>query len=445
MTLEAFRANIGSSAHSRDVTGIMNALETLDLEPLFEPEEWDPRSPFITIIDASLSSKRSFPTPDLTIALNSGPAKTTDPAGLVRWVHGTKACVDQVKLWAREWAKSQRSIQQMLGKSDAFRSLHDSIHRVAPFDAGVLVYGETGTGKELTAREIHYASHRQSGPFVPVNSGAYSDELFASEMFGFEKGAFTDAKRARPGLVEHAAGGTLFLDEIDSLSVKTQVILLRFLQDNEYRVLGGSATKRADVRIIAGTNRVLEERVEKGLFREDLFYRLDVLRIDVPPLRARVPDVQLLSQHFLNKFSMTYEKPMKWLTPETLAWMARYDWPGNIRELENYLHKAFVHAPGSVIHAPAEKQLPVDEHVVAVRETDQMELTESEKPPKAVVPGCFQTEKSKAIREFEVEYLNRVLRLTKGNISRAARVSGQDRRNLRRLIDKHGISRNNLV
>jgi len=224
---------------------------------------------------------------------------------------------------------------QLLGASASFQQTLQAIARVARFDASVLIEGETGTGKELAAHAIHYSGARCSGPFIAVNCGALPESLVESELYGHERGAFTDAKAAYEGLVTQATGGTLFLDEIETLTPKAQAVLLRFLQDRRYRAVGGRSFRVADVRVIAASNASLAELSRVGSFRQDLFYRLNVLFLQIPPLRERRGDAALLAQGFVRRFCQQYQLAEPRLNREMLRRLDEYDWPGNVRELEN--------------------------------------------------------------------------------------------------------------
>ena len=322
---------------------------------------------------------------------------------------------------------------KIVGRSRPLRQLLRTVASVARYDAPIAIRGETGTGKELIARAVHYSGQRSDEPFVPVNCGALSDDLLVAELFGYEKGAFTDAKRAHAGLVAQADGGTLFLDEVDSLSAKAQGALLRFLQEREYRTLGGEGVIRADVRIISATNKHLAALVAEGRFREDLFYRLQVVDLQIPPLRERGDDIAVLAEHFLREFSRRYQEPEKRVHAITLRWMREHPWPGNVRELENYLHRVFIMTDGSSICVPQVKGDPVPLHsglVVAPEDGD--------------LPS-FQREKARAIEHFERDYLHRVMAMARGNVSLAARHAGKERRAFCRLLEKHGIDRRSYL
>ncbi|MGP0628529.1 sigma-54 interaction domain-containing protein [Nitrospina sp. 32_T5] len=321
----------------------------------------------------------------------------------------------------------------LIGHSREFQHVRDLIQKLSQFDAPLLVLGETGTGKERAARAIHYLGTRQNYPFIPVNCGALPDTLVENELFGHASGAFTDAKGDQSGLIAQAEGGTLFLDEVDTLSPRAQVTLLRFLQDQNYRPLGGKKFIRADVRVMAASNRDLHALVRKGSFRQDLLFRLDILDLVLPPLRQREHDIETLSLHFLERYRTRYNLPTRSLHPETLEWMRTYPWPGNIRELENFLHRACLLADGDQIRV-APLSCSVETGCVS-GETS---------PPGPVTHVSFQEAKAQAIEEFEVRYLSALIHETGGNITEAARRSGKERRSLARLLKKHGIDRTRL-
>jgi len=237
----------------------------------------------------------------------------------------------------------------MVGNSDGITRVFDFIRKVADTDSNVLILGESGTGKELIAHAIHYNSARREGPLIPVNCAAIPEELLESELFGHERGAFTHAVRTRIGRFEQANGGSIFLDEISEMSPSLQVKILRVLQDHCFERIGGVKTIRVDIRVIAATNRDLEELVRQNKFREDLFYRLNVIPIRVPPLRERVSDIPLLLQHFLQEFSRTQKKPVKRFSPTAQDLLLRYPWPGNVRELENLVERLVILTEGEVI------------------------------------------------------------------------------------------------
>jgi DNA-binding NtrC family response regulator len=312
--------------------------------------------------------------------------------------------------------------EALIGHSPAFLALVRKLPAITRSDATVIITGETGTGKELFARAVHYKSARGSRPFVPVNCGTLPDHLFENEMFGHAKGAFTDASTSEKGLVEVAASGTVLLDEIDTLSFWAQSKLLRFLQNGEYRPLGSSETLHGDVRVIAATNANLRQRVAEKLFREDVFHRLNVLSVEIPPLRERLPDIPVLAQHFLTRFARQYNREALRLSGGAIEKMMGYAWPGNVRELESMIHRA-----------------------VVLSETDTLEAASIELPgtdPSALeVRRPMQSAKSSAVATFERTYLINLLTVHKGNLTHAARAAGQERRSLQRLVRKHGLER----
>jgi DNA-binding NtrC family response regulator len=305
----------------------------------------------------------------------------------------------------------------LIGRSPVFRDAVMRLPQVAACGAGVLISGETGTGKELFARALHKLSWRAHGPFVPVNCGAVPLELVENELFGHDKGAYTGAAESRPGLIAEASGGTLFLDEIDSLPLVAQVKLLRFLQEKEYRPLGSGKARRADVRVIAASNLDILRAVQEGRLRQDLYYRLNVVDIALPPLRARREDIPVLARYFLRKFGAQFGKTFTGLTAEAQQRLLTYEWPGNVRELEHLIERAAALAAGPEIDA-AGLSLP---GVIA----DQ--------------PRSFRQAKAQAVKEFERVYLEGLLLACEGNISRAAAVAQKDRRAFFELIRKHQI------
>jgi len=310
----------------------------------------------------------------------------------------------------------------IIGDSKAMREVHSLIAAVAPTDATVLVLGESGTGKELVARAIHAQSKRAGKAFVDVNCGALTESVLESELFGHAKGAFTGAVGARRGLFEEASGGTLFLDEVGELTQATQVRLLRVLQERKVRPVGSNETRDIDVRVIAATNRNLAERVEEGTFRQDLFYRLDVMTVEVPPLRERAEDVPALVHHLLKKHSARLGKRVEHVDPKALERLSQHAWPGNVRELENTVERAIVLAKADVF---GENLLPsVLREKAPAPPGDDPRLTRSLSEAKAA---------------FEREFLEHLLLRAEGKLGRAARLAGVDASNLRRLLKRHGL------
>jgi len=257
----------------------------------------------------------------------------------------------------RKELEGRVQVGDVVSRSAAMRRVFELLPPIAASDTTALIHGETGTGKELLARAIHNLSPRKHKPFVPVNCGALPDTLLESELFGYVKGAFTGAAKDKPGRFALAEGGTVFLDEIGDISPAMQVRLLRVLQEKTFEPLGGTQTKRADVRVIAATHRDLAALIRKGLFREDLFYRLNVVRVDLPPLRKRKEDIPLLVEHFIGRFNRRQGKTVTGLAPDALALLMAHDYPGNVRELENVIERAFVLCNGGRIecaHLPPE-------------------------------------------------------------------------------------------
>jgi DNA-binding NtrC family response regulator len=327
---------------------------------------------------------------------------------------------------AAERLKIDLGMGSLIGESPLFVKVLRQISLLARCDATVLLSGETGTGKELAARAIHYLSARAGGPFIPVNCAALPETLLENELFGHTKGAYTDASLPQRGLIAEAESGTLFLDEIDGLSLTAQAKILRFLQEGEYRPLGGRQPLRADVRIVAATNANLLEKVKAGTFREDLYFRLHILSLLLPPLRERPDDIPLLAKYFLKKYCRRFRSDYKALSPAALMKLSSYAWPGNVRELEAVIQRAIVHSSFSLIQAE-EIDLP----------------TAVQMPSKREFP--FQTLKRRTIDTFEKSYLSQLLMTHHGNVSRAAKEAGKDRRAFRRLMEKHGLVRQQFI
>jgi two-component system response regulator GlrR len=322
----------------------------------------------------------------------------------------------------------------MIGESRAFCEVRRLLSRVARYDASVLIEGETGTGKELAARVIHYESARRGGPFVPVNCGAIPDSLLESELFGHRRGAFTDAKEASPGVLLLADGGTLFLDEVDALTAKAQVALLRFLQERRFRPVGAGAERRADVRIVSAANRRLSELADRAEIRRDLFYRLNVLSVELPPLRERDGDVCLLAEEFLRRLARRHGTPVPWLPEITRAWLRRQRWPGNVRELENLIEREFLLSDG----AP---QFIVESATVADRggPPPAAPPPDSRTPGPAASPLNYREAKARAMESFDRVFLSQLMAAARGNVTAAARAAGKERRDLGRLLRKYQI------
>jgi two-component system response regulator GlrR len=318
--------------------------------------------------------------------------------------------------------KREFGLKQIIGSSEVVKNLHEKINRISTCDANVLISGESGTGKELAARAIHYLSHRYRKPFIPVNCGAIPENLFENELFGHVKGAFTDARFKQFGLLKEAEGGTLFLDEVGAVSSYIQVKFLRLLQDKEYKPLGDSRLQKADIRIIAATNKDLSCLVKEGAFREDLYYRLNIVSLYIPPLRERKEDIPVLIEHFIKKYSREYSKPIKESSTDAMEAFVSYTWPGNIRELENKIQQLIVMSTSTVITA-RDIQLSID------------------KPPaKEIELEYFKEAKKRVIDAFEKTYLSCLLTEYRGNMVGAARRAGKSRTALWNLLKKHSLS-----
>jgi two-component system response regulator HydG len=313
----------------------------------------------------------------------------------------------------------------IVGNSPAMRHVFELIANVAATDATVLITGESGTGKELVARSLHEHSLRATRPFVAINCGALTETLLESELFGHERGAFTGADSKRRGLLEEANGGTLFLDEAGELTPSTQVRLLRVLQERCVRPVGSNHARPIDVRVIAATNRDLELEVRERRFREDLFYRLNVVSIELPALRERGEDVLLLAHHLLGKHGSRLGKPGIRFASAALEALAAHDFPGNIRELENAIERAAIMTHDDIVGLEA---LPAQLRPRATSASSSSRLR--------VAPDLSFNE---ARQRFERSYLDQVLAESGGNLSQAARRSGMDRSNFRRLLERHGV------
>ena len=332
------------------------------------------------------------------------------------------------KIWEKKKLYRQnRELKQILrerykfsstiGNTPQMQSLFKTVVHIAPTDASVLIQGETGTGKELFANLIHYNSDRSDKPFIALHCAALSEGVLESELFGHEKGAFTGAIREKPGRFALANGGSLFLDEVGEMSKSTQVKLLRVIDTGEFERVGGEKTFRVDVRIIAATNKNLEAEVKKGNFREDLLYRINVIVLNIPPLRERKGDIPLLAEYFLQKYIEKNRKPVRELTPKAVALLQEYDWPGNVRELENVIERAVILSKDDVI-TPA--LLPA--HIRKGEEIEEQAL-----PILAIPFGIPMKESEKII-------VQETLRRTKGNRTQAAKLLGMSVRKIVYLL-----------
>ncbi|GAB4337102.1 MAG: sigma-54 dependent transcriptional regulator [Desulfobulbaceae bacterium] len=305
---------------------------------------------------------------------------------------------------------------EMIGDSPQMLSLRETIERIAPFDTTVLIEGETGTGKELVARLLHLGSPRKEMPFMAVNCGALSEELLESELFGHEKGAFTGADRRKKGLFETAEKGTVFLDEVNATSSNFQVKLLRVLQEGQVMRVGSSHPTPVDVRVIAASNSPLGAEVEAGRFRQDLFYRLNVFTITLPPLRKRRPDIPLLAYHFLHRFSRKFNLEVKTITPTAMDKLLRHDWPGNVRELENTIQRAVLLAESPAIRT--------------------IQLPQKSTVPKDIDEACS---KMISIAEMEKMLISHTLQAVNGHRERTAEILGISPATLWRKMKKYNL------
>jgi two-component system, NtrC family, response regulator GlrR len=314
--------------------------------------------------------------------------------------------------------KQRLGLQNIIGQSPAFLAEIGKVPLVARCDACVLISGETGTGKEIYARAVHYLSPREHKPFIPVNCGAIPVELIENELFGHERGAFTGASATQPGLLQEAEGGTLFLDEIDCLPLLAQIKLLRLIQEKEYRPLGSTKTVYADVRVIGASNVDYEQAVMSGKLRKDLYYRLNVIRLSLPPLRERREDIPLLAHHFLKKYSAELNRPVPKIPAASTEALLAHDWPGNVRELENVIERAVILSDGG-------NTLNLNINLPG--------------PPAEARTETFQQAKKKTVSQFERDYIQRLLLAHGGNITAAARAARKNRRAFWELIRKHRI------
>ena len=345
------------------------------------------------------------------------PLKAMDVLPRLWRLLGQESRRDPLKVTLRE-KLGLRQVRDLVGHSPSFVAEMEKIPAIAKCDASVLISGETGTGKELFARAIHYLSPRASRPFIPFSCGAVPVELVENELFGHTQGAFTSANGSRSGLIREGEGGTLFLDEIDCLPLAAQAKLSRFLEAREYRQLGSTKIQRADVRVISATNIDLEQAVKEGRFRQDLYYRLNVIPVKLPSLRQRRDDIPALASYFLVKYSAEVHKQIRELSPEALERLLTHDWAGNVRELKHVIERAVIFATGPVIQG-AEIVLPRAESA----NQDQ----------------SFRAMKSMVIAQFEKDYLRELLQVHGGNVSKAARAAKKNRRAFWELIRKHRV------
>ena len=339
-------------------------------------------------------------------------------------------CIDKAlesisnKRFISDEVDSAIETEGIIYKSNEMKELINVVKRIAPQLMNVLIIGESGTGKELIARVVHRLSDRSEQPFVPVNCGALPENLFESELFGHERGAFTGAVKTKPGLLEFANHGTFFFDEIGDMSQTLQIKLLRMLEDRKIRRVGGQKEIDIDVRIIAATNKDLEKEVVNGSFREDLFYRLNTIQVLIPPLRERIDDIMPLLEHYIKGLCDRENKPLKSFSPEAKELLKSYPWPGNVRELQNLIGRAYYLSSANLIQ---KEDLP--KYIVK----DSSPFSNN------ILKLQYKEAKEQTLNEFETEYLSYHLKTNKGNITKTAQECGLDRRSLHRLISKYNI------
>ena len=366
----------------------------------------------------------AFATVDTAVrALKAGAFDyTTKPVDPDELSHLVRNAVDRIRLQRENTALRDsidhlQFVDNIIGESPEMQRVLEMVRTVAPTDSTVLILGESGTGKELIARAIHMNSRRKYFPIIPVNCGAIPESLMESELFGHEKGAFTGAQYRRKGKFEMARGGTLFLDEIGTLGMKSQVDLLRVLEDREFHRVGGERTVKADFRLICATNTNLEEAVKKGMFREDLYYRINVFTIHLPPLRDRLSDIPLLAKHFLHEHATAMNRDVGAISREAMDMLCAYEWPGNVRELENAIERAVVINKSGTI---TPDDLPL-----------QMSGT----------PTQLDEENGGSLADVERRHIKRMLNENNWNISRTAELLHIDRATLYNKIEKYGLKR----
>lgn len=355
----------------------------------------------------------------LRLGANDFLVKPFDPEALgllVAKLMEHKRLLEEAQYLRAEATKSWAGVGEIIGSAPAMVELFETIAEIAPSESSVLILGETGTGKELIARAIHANSKRMGGPFVPINCGAVPESLIESELFGFEKGSFTGAIRPKKGLVEIAEGGTLFLDEVGEISLKMQVDLLRLLQDKCFYRVGGVEALKADFRLISATHKDLTKQIAEGSFRQDFFYRINVITLRVPPLRERKQDIPLLAEHFRERFARETNRDVESISEDAMKILVEYPWPGNIRELENVLERAVVTARKRIIGPESFAYLTTDTTSVSA------------------VPAA------RSLKEAEKIHIKTILEQEGWNISRAAKILELDRTTLHKKIKKYRLA-----
>ncbi len=337
--------------------------------------------------------------------------------------------MQRIRQLERRGSENHFLFEGIVGKSRQMQEIFGTIENIAGTSSTVLLLGESGTGKELVARAVHKRSKRSEKPFVVINCAALPENLLESELFGHKRGSFTGAIADKKGLFEEADGGTIFLDEIGEIPLSTQVKLLRVLQEGEVRPVGGNQNKHIDVRLVAATNQDLMQRVAEGKFREDLFYRLNVIQLNMTPLRERPEDVPLLAYHFLQKYSKKLDKQIDKIAIEALQILQNYQWVGNVRELENVMERAAVLVQGDTIGIRDLPPRVLGESVYLAEEPISADLSHY----------SYQEAKERALWAFNRAYLANLLRQTSGNLSNAAEKAGMDRSNFKKIVKKFNI------
>jgi two-component system response regulator PilR (NtrC family) len=342
-----------------------------------------------------------------------------------------KKNLQKENLLLKQVVRDRYRFGSIIGQSSKMLALYDLLEKIAPTKTNILITGESGTGKELAAKAIHYNSSRKDKPFVTLNCGAIPESLIESELFGHMKGAFTDAITTKKGLFEMADEGTIFLDEISELPLLMQVKLLRVLQDKEFKRVGGTDDIRVDVRIISATNKDLEETVKEKRFREDLFYRLNVIQVKMPPLRDRKEDIPILTAHFLKKFSEELNKNILKVSPEALTMLLNYEYPGNVRELQNIIERAVALGNGNEL-TPQHLSSYLDEQIQGKRSAIDLDI-----PPDGI-------DLEKVIEEIERALLLKALGRTKGIKKKAAELLRINFRSMRYRLEKYGLDHDGI-
>lgn len=325
----------------------------------------------------------------------------------------------------KEDTPGRKEFDNIVGKSGVMNQIYNLIEKVAYGNANVLITGDSGVGKELVARSIHKHSLRRTRPFIPINCGALPVNLFESELFGYEKGAFTGAFQSKPGLVEIANGGTLFLDEVCEMPQDLQVKLLRMLEDRRIRRIGAKEELPIDIRLVSATNRNVEESIEKQILREDFYFRINTIHIHIPPLRERTEDIPLLINYFINELNNKYDRQITEIDSNTMEVLLKYEWPGNVRELQNIIERSYYLADPPVIRVA---DLP-----------SHLKLANGKKQTRNWENLSYKEAKDRAIEQFEKDYLKYQLEKYQWNISRTAQECGLDRRTIHRLINKFNL------